>query len=58
MADWHVQCMAALRALAADSEFWDDHLGPLRTCDVTPFRVHLAIFVEPFLVHLGWTENG
>ena len=52
MADWHVQCMAALRGFAVDSQFWDDRLAPLRTSNEFPFRVHLAIFVEPFLTFI------
>jgi len=52
MSDWHVQCMAALRALTLDNEFWNDYLAPLRTSFGFPFRVHLAVFVEPFLTFM------
>ena len=49
MADWHTQCVAALRDLAVESQFWDKQLASLRTSRELPFRLHLAIFVEPFL---------
>jgi len=52
MADWHTQCVAALRDLAVESQFWDRQLAPIRTLGELPFRLHLAIFVEPFLTFI------
>jgi hypothetical protein len=49
MAEWHTQCVATLRDSVVESRFWDKQLAPLRTSGELPFRLHLAIFVEPFL---------
>jgi len=49
MADWHVQCMECLRGLTLDDPIWNDRLAPLKASSLFSFRVHLAIFVEPFL---------
>ena len=40
---------SCLHDVTRGHEFWDSYLSPLSSSQPLPFRVHLAVFVEPYL---------
>lgn len=52
MVNEHSTVVHNLTNAVGENEFWNDYFSHLSTSQSTPFAVHLAVFVEPFLKYI------